>query len=150
MPGTVIPEPKGVLIVIVSATALPAASVADRCVVPESFCGRPGRSTSMARSSSSQCCGAFFQKGGSMRPRSFFAYAFDVSLASGTSTKSGSPNQTARSAKASFIASTTRCAAAGSSGPRSARSKPSRMFRISTRTAPPEEGGGNEITSSPR
>src|SRR5262249_21415418 len=54
----VMPEPYGVLIVIVSATALPALSLVDRCVVPASRAGRPGPSTRSGRSLASQRHGA--------------------------------------------------------------------------------------------
>ena len=43
VPGTVIPEPYEVLIVMVIPTAPPRPSVTDRCAVPASSAGRPGR-----------------------------------------------------------------------------------------------------------
>jgi hypothetical protein len=49
VPGTVMPEPKGVLMVMVRATALPAASQVERWVVPESSARSPGAWTSRAR-----------------------------------------------------------------------------------------------------
>jgi hypothetical protein len=69
VPGTVMPEPKGVLIVMVSATRLPAASLVERWVVPESSAGRPGPSTRIANSERPQVQGARRQRGGLMRAR---------------------------------------------------------------------------------
>ena len=65
VPGTVMPEPKGVLIVMVSATAPPRPSLVERWVVPESSCANPGPSTSIARSRR--------QNGGTIRSRSVSA-----------------------------------------------------------------------------
>ena len=69
VPGTVIPEPKGVLIVSVMATALPAASAVERCVVPASSGAKPGPGTWIATSARCQVQGARRHQGGLMRAR---------------------------------------------------------------------------------
>ena len=69
VPGTVIPDPKGVLIVSVMATALPAASATERWVVPESSGAKPGPGTAMETSRRCQVHGARRHQAGLMRAR---------------------------------------------------------------------------------
>ena len=142
--SAVIREPYGVLIVIVSATALPSESVADRCVVPASRAGSPGPSTRIGRSPSSQRHGArCHQAVGARRARSCAAYGFATRREAGTETKSGSPTNASVSANDSFIASAIRCTLADEPAPSGARSAPSRTLSVSTSAMPPEDGGGN-------
>jgi hypothetical protein len=79
-----------------------------------------------------------------MRARTSAAYVFEVSPATGTSTKSASPRYVARSANANFIASAITWMLADEFAPRSRRSKVSTTLRISMRATPPEDAGGNE------
>ena len=84
MPGTVMPEPNGVLMVWVIATALPAASTTERCAVPESFWGRPGPLAFRTVSPLNQLLGERLNQGGLIRARCLSASALEMCSATGT------------------------------------------------------------------
>jgi hypothetical protein len=91
-PGTDSSAPNGVFTLVVSDTALPAASITEMCAVPASTACDPcpyvaegaARTALMCARDSDACCG-------------------ESSFSSGTRTKSGSPYQRARSANAARI-----------------------------------------------
>ena len=86
----------------------------------------------------------------SMRARRSAAYSLLVSRATGTWTKSGSPEASARSAKAIFSASAIRCTRSGEPKPMARTSNASRMFNIWVMCTPEAAGGGGAMISQPR
>ena len=134
VPGTIRPAPKGVLMVVVMAAALPSASTTETWAVPWS-----GASTALGSET----------RVALMRARSRVRRAGAMSVATGTSVNAGSPYQRARSAKPCAMTEARRWSVVGVPGPSAARSSRARRPSISSNT-PPEPGGGKVTIRRPR
>jgi len=147
VPGTTTADPKPAPRLCVIATALPAASIALKCVVHSVRIHRRG---SPASTSSSIFSDVYRSppEGRACEPisaRRCAAYSFDSRPAVGTSS---SPVYSALSACANFAASINRCNVPARLWPISATSKPSMMFSVS-RYCTAWHGGGGAYTRNP-
>src|ERR1700751_5967597 len=137
------PEPNSLKLLLTHDTRLPSLSAVDSTMVS------PLRAAPLAAPVDEACRG-------SNPAHSEAACAVESSCPSGTLTKSGSALYRNRSAKASFLASMSRCQYCGLLGPSSARVFPGahfgthscRMLNISF-AAQACEGGGSSSTSYP-
>src|SRR5262245_20464851 len=140
-PVTVAADPNPELIVVVNATALPAASTTEKCVV----CGPSWDIPDLP-----ETCDDGVAWSSEIEDCSSRANAFDESRPRSTVTKSGSPSTSLRTANARRMASAWRWIAVAECQPSVARSYASSCCAIIASVTPPDDGGGMLTARRPR